>query len=72
MTKLIFDLRGNSGGYMDQAILIANEFLTEGKLIVYTEDRNKRQVKEFSDGQGVRLPTSRWRCLSTREQRLVE
>lgn len=53
MTKLIFDLRGNSGGYMDQAILIANEFLTEGKLIVYTEDRNKRQVKEFSDGQGT-------------------
>lgn len=53
MTKLIFDLRGNSGGYMDQAILIANEFLPEGQLIVYTEDRNKRQVKEFSDGRGT-------------------
>lgn len=53
MTKLIFDLRGNSGGYMDQAILIANEFLPEGELIVYTEDRNKHQVKEFSDGRGT-------------------
>ncbi len=53
MTKLIFDLRGNSGGYMDQAILIANEFLPEGELIVYTKDRNGRQVKEFSDGRGT-------------------
>lgn len=53
MRKLIFDLRGNSGGYLDQAILIANEFLPEGKLIVYTEDRDRKQVKEFSDGMGT-------------------
>ncbi len=53
MRKLIFDLRGNSGGYLDQAILIANEFLPEGKLIVYTEDRDRNQVKEFSDGTGT-------------------
>lgn len=53
MTKLIFDLRGNSGGYMDQAIMIANEFLPAGKLIVYTEDRNHKQVKQFSDGNGT-------------------
>ncbi len=53
MRKLIFDLRGNSGGYLDQAILIANEFLPEGKLIVYTEDRDRKQVKEFSDGTGT-------------------
>lgn len=52
MTKLIFDLRGNTGGFLDQAIMIANEFLPEGKLIVYTEDRNGQQVKEFSDGGG--------------------
>ncbi|MBR2332425.1 MAG: PDZ domain-containing protein, partial [Alistipes sp.] len=38
MKNLIFDLRGNSGGYMDQAIMIANEFLPSGNLIVYTED----------------------------------
>ena len=38
---------------MDQAILIANEFLPAGKLIVYTEDRNGRQLKQFSDGSGL-------------------
>ena len=38
MHKLIFDLRDNSGGYLDQAIMIANEFLPQGKLIVYNED----------------------------------
>lgn len=52
MNKLIFDLRGNSGGFLDQAILIANEFLPKGNLIVYTEDRNGQQVKEYSDGDG--------------------
>ena len=52
MTKLIFDLRGNAGGFLDQAILIANEFLPQGNLIVYTEDRNGQQMKEYSDGRG--------------------
>ena len=52
MEQLIFDLRGNTGGYLDQAIDIANEFLPKGALIVYTEDRNRNQVKEFSDGKG--------------------
>ena len=36
MEQLIFDLRGNTGGYLDQAIEIANEFLPAGALIVYT------------------------------------
>lgn len=53
MTRLVFDLRGNSGGFLDQAILIANEFLPEGKLIVYTEDRNGHQLKQYSDGKGT-------------------
>ena len=53
LKKLIFDLRGNSGGFMDQAIMIANDFLPEGCLIVYTEDRQKEQVKQFSNGQGT-------------------
>ncbi len=52
MTGLIFDLRGNAGGYLDQAILIANEFLKEGQLIVYTEDRARKQLREYSDGTG--------------------
>ena len=52
MTKLILDLRGNSGGFLDQAIGIANEFLPDGKLIVYTEDRNHQRVSDYSDGSG--------------------
>ncbi len=52
MEQLIFDLRGNTGGYLDQAIEIANEFLPAGALIVYTEDRARNQIKEFSDGKG--------------------
>lgn len=53
MEKLIFDLRGNSGGFLDQAILIANEFLPEGKLIVYTEGKAQRRREQRSDGRGT-------------------
>lgn len=52
MKSLIFDLRSNSGGYLDQAILMTNEFLPEGKLIVYTEDRDGNQQREYSTGSG--------------------
>ena len=52
VTKLIFDLRGNAGGYLDQAIAIANEFLHEGQLIVYTEDRAHEQLREYANGSG--------------------
>ena len=52
MTKLIFDLRGNTGGFLDQAIAVANEFLHEGQLIVYTEDRRHQQLREYADGKG--------------------
>ena len=52
MTGLIYDLRGNTGGYLDQAIRIADEFLPEGQLIVYTEDRNHKQLREYSSGGG--------------------
>ncbi len=51
--KLIFDLRGNSGGFLDQAILIANEFLHKNQLIVYTEDRHHQQMREYADGSGI-------------------
>lgn len=52
MEKLIFDLRGNSGGFLDQAISIANMFLPDGELIVYTIDRNGDKTKEFSNSKG--------------------
>lgn len=51
--KFIVDLRGNSGGYMDQAILMANEFLPEGKMIVYTKGkRPDAESYTMSDGEG--------------------
>ncbi len=53
MKSLIFDLRSNSGGYLDQAIRMTNEFLPEGKLMVYTEDKNGNQQKEYSTGGGT-------------------
>lgn len=52
MRGIIIDLRGNGGGFLDQAILIANEFLPENSLIVYTEDRFGEQIKEYSRGNG--------------------
>lgn len=52
MTALILDLRGNGGGFLDQAIAIANEFLAKDKLIVYTEDRYGNRHSEYSTGQG--------------------
>lgn len=52
MKSLILDLRSNSGGYLDQAILIANEFLPANKLIVYTEDKYGIQQREYSRGTG--------------------
>lgn len=53
MRGLVLDLRGNGGGFLDQAILIANEFLPAERLIVYTEDRFGKQVKEYSRGNGT-------------------
>lgn len=37
MKRLVFDLRGNGGGYLDIAFYVANEFLDSHKMIVYTE-----------------------------------
>lgn len=48
MKKLVFDLRGNSGGYMDAAINIADEFLEADKLIVYTEGKSRPRSSYFS------------------------
>ncbi|MCD4772434.1 MAG: S41 family peptidase [Bacteroidales bacterium] len=41
MEKLILDLRGNVGGYLQIAIKLADDFLKEGKLIVYTEGNSR-------------------------------
>lgn len=43
INKLIIDLRGNGGGYMHAATAIADEFLDEDKLIVYTQGINSKR-----------------------------
>lgn len=52
MQGVIIDLRGNGGGFLDQVIPMVNEFLPADKLIVYTEDRRKRRINEYSTGRG--------------------
>ena len=51
-TRYIIDLRENSGGYMDQAIRMANEFLERGDMIVYAEGRAYRRMDYQADGSG--------------------
>lgn len=48
MKKLILDLRGNGGGYMDQATKIADEFLDGKKLIVYSQGKSIPKTEEFA------------------------
>lgn len=52
MTKLLLDLRGNPGGYMDMAIKMANNLLDQGQLIVATKGRtNKYNTKYYAKGE---------------------
>lgn len=52
--KYIIDLRGNGGGLMESAILMANEFLDSNKLIVFTKARERKNSQEiWSDGNGT-------------------
>lgn len=51
-TAYIVDLRENSGGYMDQAIKMANEFLSKGDLIVYSEGRAYPRYDARANGSG--------------------
>ena len=51
-TRYIVDLRENSGGYMEQAIRMANEFLNRGELIVYAEGRAYPRYEAKADGGG--------------------
>lgn len=52
-SSYIVDLRGNPGGYMEMAILMVNEFLEQGELIVYTKGRKEREdIQVWSDDQG--------------------
>lgn len=51
--RLIVDLRGNTGGLMDPAINIANEFLPANRLIVYTQGKAYQRENVYSNGKGT-------------------
>ena len=53
MRKLIFDLRDNTGGYVDQALRIVNEFLDKGQLMVYTEGSRRARQDYYTESRGV-------------------
>jgi len=50
--NLTIDLRGNTGGYLQSAVQIANEFLSKNDLIVYTQGRKSPRQEYRSDGRG--------------------
>lgn len=52
--KVIIDLRGNGGGFMEPAILMANEFLERGQTIVSTRGRIPgNDITSYADGSGT-------------------
>lgn len=50
--KIIIDLRGNSGGYLEIAYAMINEFLSAGEMIVYTEGKARARREYPADGSG--------------------
>ncbi|MDQ0641692.1 carboxyl-terminal processing protease [Pedobacter sp. W3I1] len=53
MKKLILDLRDNGGGYFTAATGLADQFLAENKLIVYTQGKHEPRTDYFSTGTGA-------------------
>ncbi len=53
MKHLVLDLRGNRGGYLDQAVMLADEMLKAGELIVYTEGTHARREDFVATNKGT-------------------
>jgi len=51
--KLIIDLRNNGGGIMEAATMIADQFLEEGQLIVYTEGKARPRENDYATSRGI-------------------
>lgn len=51
MQKLVLDLSGNPGGYLNRAVQITDEFLSGKQLIVYTDGKEKRYTEQHYSGQ---------------------
>jgi carboxyl-terminal processing protease len=59
MRRLLYDVRGNPGGPLDQAIKVANEFLPKGSMIVYTRGRASNSDQDYrarDDGEWTDVP----------------
>jgi len=52
MKSLVLDLRGNSGGYLNTAIDLTDEFMEKGQLVVYTQGRNFPKDEKFATNKG--------------------
>ena len=52
MKHLMMDLRDNSGGFLEQALLLSNEFLSKGDTIVYMEGLHRPREVFRADGRG--------------------
>ncbi|MFT7101980.1 MAG: carboxyl-terminal processing protease [Bacteroidia bacterium] len=52
MQHLVLDLRGNSGGYLNTAIQLSDEFLSDKNLIVYTEGASNPKRESFATSRG--------------------
>lgn len=53
MKSLILDLQENGGGYLHAAVQIANEFLQDNDMIVYTQGRNTKKMEYKASGNGL-------------------
>ena len=53
MKHLVFDIRDNTGGYFDQALLLSNLFLKRGDMIVYMEGLHRKREDYKADGKGI-------------------
>lgn len=53
MTRLVLDIRGNGGGYLNTATALADEFLTKGQLIVYTKGVHEPRTDYFATDSGA-------------------
>ncbi len=52
MKHILMDLRANSGGYLDQALLLCNDYLAAGDTIVYIEGLHRKREVFRADGRG--------------------
>jgi carboxyl-terminal processing protease len=53
MQKLILDLRGNSGGYLEAALRITDQFLSKDELIISIKGLHSKSEKYYTTGKGI-------------------